>query len=61
MDTCYKAKNRPAFPEDAEELSYKEICKSNQENSTQKVNNTWSLDYCPSKSITQPKIVYPKV
>ena len=37
--------------EDAEELSYIEICKKNQYKEEFKQNNTWDLDYCPSKTI----------
>ena len=35
--------------EDPEELSYIEICKKNQYQEEFKQNNTWDLDYCPSK------------
>ena len=41
-------KNTPAVPEDAEELSYKEICTKDQLQEMTRVNNTWNKDYCPS-------------
>lgn len=37
------------MPEDAEELSYKEVCSGNQYEEEFKVNNTWSVEYCPSR------------
>ena len=47
---CKKSTSRqPAMAEDAEELSYIEICKKNQYQEEFKQNNTWDLDYCPSK------------
>ena len=47
---CVKSKSRqPAMAEDAEELSYIEICKKNQYKEEFKQNNTWDIDYCPSK------------
>ena len=49
---CVKSTSRqPAMAEDAEELSYIEICKKNQYKEEFKQNNTWDLDYCPSKTI----------
>ena len=49
---CIKSTTRqPAMAEDAEELSYIEICKKNQYQEEFKQNNTWDLDYCPSKII----------
>ena len=49
---CVKSTTRqPAMAEDAEELSYIEICKKNQYQEEFKQNNTWDLDYCPSKMI----------
>ena len=46
---CIKSTSKqPAMAEDAEELSYIEICKKNQFKEEFKQNNTWDLDYCPS-------------
>ena len=41
-------KDTPAVPEDAEELSYKEICTKDQLKEMTRINNTWDIDYCPS-------------
>ena len=47
--SCKKAtKDTPAVPEDAEELSYKEICSKDQLKEMTRVNNTWNINYCPS-------------
>ena len=47
--SCKKAtKDTPAVPEDAEELSYKEICTKDQLQEMTRVNNTWDIKYCPS-------------
>ena len=47
---CIKSTSRqPAMAEDAEELSYIEICQKNQFIEESKQNNTWDINYCPSK------------
>lgn len=47
---CVTSKSKqPAMAEDAEELSYIEICKKNQYKEEFKQNNTWDQEYCPSK------------
>ncbi|XP_059096721.1 uncharacterized protein LOC131891214 [Tigriopus californicus] len=46
--TCPMGKSRPSTPEEAMELSYKEICVGNQYKEETKVNNTWNQDYCDS-------------
>ena len=50
-------KNRPAMPEDAEELSYRETCMLNQYQEQSTVNNTRSLDpdYCDSENAQSGK------
>jgi hypothetical protein len=51
---CVKTyKSIPALPEDAEELSYKEICTKEQYDEMIRVNNTWNKVYCPSKKDTK--------
>lgn len=45
---CPMGKSRPSMPEEAVELSYKEICVGNQYREETKVNNTWNQDYCDS-------------
>jgi hypothetical protein len=47
---CLQTKEIPAMPEDAEELSYKEICSGNQYDEETRQNNTWNVETCPSKS-----------
>ena len=50
---CIKSTSKqPAMAEDAEELSYIEICKKNQYKEEFKQNNTWDIDFCPSKFIS---------
>ena len=50
-NTCKKSTTKqPAMAEDAEELSYIEICKKNQYKEEFKQNNTWDQEHCPSKS-----------
>jgi len=47
-ETCRRTEKIPAMPEDAEELSYKEVCFSNQYEEEIRVNNTWNRMTCPS-------------
>ncbi len=44
----FALENLPAIPEDAEELSYKEICSKDQYKEEIKINNTWNREFCPS-------------
>lgn len=47
---CVKSTTRqPAMAEDAQELGYKEICKSDQYKEESQMNNTWNIDECDSK------------
>ena len=56
---CLKSTSKqPAMAEDAEELSYIEICKKNQYKEEFKQNNTWDLDYCPSKLMIITRLDY---
>ena len=56
---CLKSTSKqPAMAEDAEELSYIEICKKNQYKEEFKQNNTWDLDYCPSKFMTRLHCIF---
>ncbi len=45
---CAKKSVAPAMPEDAEELGYKEVCVGDQYDDETRVNNTWSVEDCPS-------------
>ena len=49
VDCVISTRNIAALPEDAEELSYKEICKAEQYKEMTRENNTWNKQYCPSK------------
>ena len=46
---CQKGIDLPSMPEEALELSYKEICSANQLKVESRLNNTWNKDYCPSE------------
>ena len=46
---CQKGIDLPSMPEEALELSYKEVCSANQLRVESRLNNTWNKDYCPSK------------
>ncbi len=49
--TCVKTdKKIPALAEDAEELSYKEVCIGTELETMTRVNNTWDKEHCPSKT-----------
>ena len=45
---CKYGVERPAMPEDAESLSYKEVCRMDQYQEETRYNNTWSKDHCDS-------------
>ena len=46
---CQEGMDLPSMPEEAQELSYKEVCSANQLQVESRENNTWDKSYCPSK------------
>ncbi len=54
---CAKKSETAARPEDAELLAYKEVCVGDEYEEQSRVNNTWSVENCPSNY--NRKRIYP--
>lgn len=54
---CEKKNSVPAMPEDAEQLGYKEVCNGDEYAEESRINNTWSIENCPSKLKIDKKLI----